>query len=84
MQYLKLSDGTELQNSYVALSDGKLFFYIQAGLTLAQVFQLMNDPEKTATIQYIGGSSVIEYDNYTVLLSISTGVNGLVTGVLTR
>ena len=84
MQYLRLSDGTDLQDSYVALSDNKLFFYIHDGKTMAQVFALMNDPEKTALIQYIGGNNVIEYHDYTVLVSISTGHDGLITGVLTR
>ena len=84
MQYLRLSDGTELQDSYVALSSDKLFFYIHDGKNMAQVFELMNDPEKTALIQYIGGNSTIEYHDYTVLVSISTGYDGLVTGVLTK
>ena len=84
MQYLRLNDGTELLDSYVALSGDRLFFYIQDGKTLAQVFALMNDPEKTSLVQYIGGNSTIEYHDYTVLVSISTGYDGLVTGVLTK
>ena len=84
MQYLRLNDGTELQNSYVALSEDKLFFYIKAGMNMSEVFALMNDPTKTSLIQYIGGDNVIEYHNYTILISISRGVDGLITGVLTR
>ena len=85
MQYLRLSDGTELQNSYVALSGNNLFFYIQCGLNMTEVFALMNDPEKTNVIQYIGGEDVIEYREYTILKSIELGgVDGLITGVLTR
>ena len=84
MQYLILNDGTELFDSYVALSDDRLFFYIQDGKTLAQVFALMNDPEKTSLIQYIGGDTVREYHDYTMLVSISTGVDGLISGALTR
>lgn len=84
MQYLRLNDGTELKNSYVALSGNNLFFYIKAGMDMSEVFTLMNDPTKTSLIQYIGGDNVIEYHNYTILISINRGVDGLVTGVLTR
>ena len=82
MQYLKLNDGTELMNSYVALSSGKLFFYIQSGITIIEAFNLMSDPEKTCVIQYIGGDNINEYNNFTTLISISCETPGVISGVL--
>lgn len=47
---IELADGTILENTYVRESSGKLWFYVQNGMSIQEVFALMSDPEKTERI----------------------------------
>ena len=84
MQTLILSDGTRLENSYAALTVEKLFLYIQNGMNMIQVFQLVSDPEKLDNIIYASGDHQEVYGGFTVLEGVSLGVNGVVSVVLRR
>ena len=63
---IELADGTVIESAYVRESLGKLWFYIENGMTIQQVFALMGDPEKTARILY----NEHEYTGYTNIYSI--------------
>ena len=83
MQTLTLSDGTVFENSESALTRTSLFLYIRNGMSMAEVFAIMNDPARTETITYSAGEKVLaEYEGYTNLVSISAGVNGLISVVM--
>ena len=84
MQTLILSDGTELTNSYAALTVDRLFLYIQNGMNLIQVFMLVSDPEKLDNIIYASGDHQEVYGGFKTLEAISLGVNGVVSVVLKR
>lgn len=85
MQSLTLSDGTVLENSYAAITMDRLFLYINNGMNIVQIVTLLCDPEKTMSIIYSSGNGeTTEYDSFTVLVSVETGVNGLISGVLKR
>lgn len=86
MGTLTLNDGTVLQNSYALLSAGILFLYIQqAGITLAEVFNLLIDPENTSVIVYtqVNGDEVT-YERYEKLRAVRDEGDGLFTAVLER
>ena len=85
MQTLTLSDGTVLENSYAAVTTDRLFLYINNGMNIVQIVMLLCDPDKTRNITYSSGDgNFVEYSGFTVLVSVQTGVNGLVSGALKR
>ena len=53
METITLADGTVLENATVVEDPEAyvLYFYVYTSGTLAEIFNLMNDPEKTATIR---------------------------------
>ena len=80
-QLLILNDGTRI-DGYVILS-GPLFFYLD-GITMAEAFELLNNPEKTAVITMKSGEERKEYTGYTDLHCITKEENGQITGDLRR
>lgn len=68
---LRMADGTVIPNARVILSSGTLFFYIDSRMTMAEVFEIMNDPEKTRLITLVIEEGTEEnYIGYTELMCI--------------
>lgn len=67
---LTMADGTEIPDAHVLTSDGALWFYVQNGMTLAEVFAVMNNPEKTGTITAFRYQAEQTYTGFTDLQSI--------------
>ena len=82
MQELQLNDGTVLADSY-AICSGRLFFYL-SGVTMAEAFALMNDPEKTCVIISRRYGTEQEFDGYTDLVNLTKEDDGRITGSLRR
>lgn len=77
---LTLNDGTIIENSSV-IESGNLYVYIGNGMTLAEVFEIMNDPEKTKKIVYDMGGT---YRGYKKLIAVRDEQNGTMTAVLKK
>lgn len=68
---LRMADGTIIQNARVLLSSGTLWFYVENRMTMAEVFEIMNDPEKTREITMVIDEHTEEtYEKYTDLYCI--------------
>ena len=83
METLTLNDGTVLENSS-AIQSGDLFLYVN-GLSMKDVFLLLDDQEKTEKIIYTrnNGSEMI-YLGYEKLIAVRDEGNNLITAVLRR
>jgi hypothetical protein len=84
MGTIKLKDGTVLENSYVILSGGVLYVYVQGGCTLAEVFDLLIDPVCTEKITALAAGGETEYTGYTKLISVRDEENGQITASLRK
>ena len=84
MRKLILNDGTELQPAYVILAGGVLWVYLDGGLTLAEAFELLIDPEKTVKITANAFGEVTEYNGFTELFCIRKEDNGQVNAGLRK
>lgn len=62
--YLKLADGTILESSDCGYSDRKLHCWVK-NKTLAEVFALFTDPEKTKEIRYCSRGTTLVYRGFT-------------------
>lgn len=83
METITLADGTVLEKSHVIVDENRLFFYIQNGMSMAAVFALMNDPEKTVTISALQYQQETVCEGYTDLRSISRDA-GQISGMLQK
>lgn len=79
---LILNDGTALDGASLIRSGLSLFLYIP-GLTLAEVFALLIDPEKTERIEAIDGTTDRVFEHYTKLIAVRDEGN-MITAMLTR
>ena len=81
---LTLNDGTELPGSSLICDGNNLFLYVN-GLTMARVFSLMNDPEKTRKVKYtdVAGTETA-CTGYTRLTAVTDEGGGLVTATLKK
>lgn len=78
-QILILSDGTVLAPAHAILAGSVLYVYIDAGgMTLAEAFALLNDPEKTGTIVANEYGEITTYEGYTDLYCITREDDGRV------
>lgn len=85
METLVLADGTILENSHVILTNIGLFVYISNGFNIKQVFDLLYDASKTATITFHPlGAEEQTFTGYTVLTCVKNEGNGLITAVLEK
>ena len=85
METLTLNDGTVLEESNAHRDGEKLFVYIQDGSTLAEVFALLIDPEKTETIvKKAPGMDDQTFEGFTKLLAVQDQENGFITAVLKK
>ena len=83
METLTLNDGTVLENSNAHRDRERLYVYIQNGSTLAEVFELLIDPEKTETIiKKAPGMDDQTFEGFTKLIAVQDQENGFVTAVL--
>ena len=79
---LTLNDGTELANSYVLRSGNILWVYVYAQIGFAELFGLLNDPEKTARIRMETGGDETEHAGYTELFCIRKEDGGFISAGL--
>ena len=83
METLTLNDGTVLENSHAIENNDKLFVYVENGSTLAEVFALLIDPEKTETIiKKAPGMDDQTFEGFTKLIAVQDQENGFITAVL--
>lgn len=82
-EQLTLNNGTILGNSSAVIS-GDLYLYIRGG-SLADVFNLLIDPDNTAEIVYtmINGEDVT-FSGFVRLTSVRDEENGMITAVLKK
>lgn len=83
METLTLADETVLEQSEVLLSDNTLFFYVRNGMSMAEVFGIMNNSEKTHRITAAQYGNEHVYEGYTDLQSIRKD-NGQISGGLRK
>lgn len=79
---LILRDGTELEG-HLLKTETRLFVYVY-GLTLAEAFDLMNDPEKTEEIEAEQYGQTKTVSGYNHLVSISEEAGGMVSASLRK
>jgi len=79
---LTLNDGTELEG-YLIADDAKLFLYV-FNITLAEGFELLNDPEKTKVIKSEQYGEKVTYRGFKHLSSISEERNGMISAVVKK
>ena len=71
METITLADGTVIENAHLLEDDDNLYFYVPPTMTMAEVFNLMNDETKTAVIKGFRYQVETVYRGYTDLWSIS-------------
>ena len=79
---LTLNDGTELVG-HVVETDERLFFYVFEK-TLTEVFEMMNDPDKTKKIVAERYGVRTTYKGYKHLKSITEEQNDMIDGMLKK
>lgn len=84
MRELILNDGTVLSQAYAILSSGIMWVYMDGGLTLAEAFELLIDPDKTVKIKSDAFGEEKEYEGYTELFCIRKEDNGQVNAGLRK
>lgn len=81
-EMLKLNDGTELSGHAIEANE-RLFLYI-GGKTMAEVFELLNDPEKTKKIVANRYGQETTIRGYKRLMSISDQGTGMIDASLKK
>lgn len=76
MAKLTLNDGTELDGAYALENGGTLTAYLP-GMTLADGFSLLNDPEKTKKIRAEQYGQEITFSGFRYLFSLREEPGGL-------
>lgn len=84
MQTLTFKDGTVVEDANALLSGDVLFVYMNGGLTMEYVFNLLNDPEKTDRITSVAYGAEQTYEGYTDLFCIRKEENGEVNAGLRK
>ena len=79
---LKLNNGEVLQG-YLVETKTRLFLYLY-GLTLAEVFNLLIDPENTKKIHWKRYGQEGDARGYNHLLSVTEEINGIVSASLKK
>ena len=83
-QKLTLNDGTVLENAHAIVAVNVLWVYIDTGSTLAEAFELLNNPEKTENIRADEFGTETMYSGYTDLFSIQREENGQINAGLKK
>lgn len=81
---LELNDGTMLDGSYAIKSGGVLWVYVYAEIGFVELFQLLNDPEKTGTITARQGGVTNEYQGFMELFCIRKEDGGFISAGLRK
>ena len=85
METLTLNDGTMLENSHAIENNDKLFIYVENGSTLAEVFEIFIDPEKTMKIKYTRmDKAEITWRGYKRLMDVRDEEHGIITAMLKK
>lgn len=84
MNTITMNDGTVLEDSNILDMNGSLCFFVRNGMTMAEVFALFNDPEKTATITETRYEQEKTYEGYTDLNMIQKNYAGQISGILMK
>ena len=84
METLTLNDGTVLENSHALPLRDKLFIYINSGATFAEVFELLDDPEKTKKITQDQCGVTDTFRGFKRLINVTDELNGMITAVLIK
>lgn len=79
---LTLNDGTELQGHAIE-TETRLFVYVWEK-TLTEVFELLNDPEKTKKIVAVRYGETQTFRGYKRLMSISDEGSGMISASLKK
>lgn len=66
---LILADGTEIPYAHV-MEDRGLWFYVQGGMTMDEVYQLMRNPARTERIRELRSGVENVFEGYVDLVSI--------------
>lgn len=81
---LTLSDGTELEHSYVIRSGNNLWVYVYAQITFTALFGLLNDPENTAAITMKQGDEETVFEGFTDFFCIRKEDDGFISAGLRK
>lgn len=84
MEKLTLNDGTVLENSHALMVGERLFIYISSGATFAEVFELLNDPEKTKKITQDQYGEKTTFRGFKRLINVTDELNGMITAVVIK
>lgn len=79
---LTLNDGTVMNGATALASSGQLFIYVMNGMGIADVFNLMIDPEKTRRIAALQNGHTLIHVGYTRLIAVRDEGNGMITATL--
>ena len=79
---LKLNDGTELVGHAIEANE-RLFVYIW-NKTMAEVFELLNDPEKTKKIVATRYGNETTFRGYKRLMTVNDQGNGIIDSSLKK
>ena len=82
METITMKDGTEIQGGYVIPGNGRLWFYVNNGMTMAEVFALFNNPEKTDRISCSRNTEEV-FEGYTDLFTVQK-TGSMISGGLAR
>lgn len=78
-----LNDGTEFDYSSAILS-GDLFLYLR-GKTMTEVFNKLDVPQNTSSIQYVQmNGNIVTYEGFVKLIAVRDEGNGLISAVMNR
>ena len=84
METLELNDGTVLENSNAHMDADRLYVYIRDGSSLAEVFNLLIDPEKTERIIRRAPELETVFDGYETLIAVKDEEIGMITAILKK
>lgn len=73
---LILNDGTEIQKAHMLESGGELWIYVNSGMKIRELFDLLRDPEKVRVIRV--KETGTRYRGYREIFSIREEQDGQV------
>lgn len=83
-QSLILNDGTVFDGSYAIQSGDRLWVYVYADITMADLFALLNDPEKTKIIMVKRFGDNLSFCEYKTLFCIRIEDEGFISAGLKK
>lgn len=83
-QGLVFRDGTELEDSSVVESGDRLWVYVYADVGFAELFALLNDPDKTEVITSVFGDVEKTHEGFNELFCIRKEDSGFISAGLRK